>query len=106
MRIDIKDVLNSALPFALLPNSFSKIKSSTAFFGLPGNPVSTAACFRFFVLPFIFNSIGYFGDVPIKAKLKNKFVKKKNFTRFIKGKLSFSKNGIAEFEAYKGQESF
>ncbi len=88
------------------PILFSKIKSRTAFFGLPGNPVSTAACFRFFVLPFIFNSIGYFGDVPIKAKLKNKFVKKKNFTRFIKGKLIISKKGYSEFQVLKGQESY
>ncbi len=88
------------------PILFSKIKSKTAFFGLPGNPVSTAACFRFFVLPFIFNSFEYLADVPIKAKLKNRFEKKKNFTRFIKGKLVVSKNGYAEFQVFKGQESY
>ncbi len=88
------------------PILFSKLNSRTAFFGLPGNPVSTAACFRFFVLPFIFNSIGYNGNNPIKAKLKNSFLKKKNFTRFIKGKLTASKNGSLEFEVFKGQESF
>ena len=88
------------------PILFSKIKSETAFFGLPGNPVSTAACFRFFVLPFIFNSLEYLADVPIKAKLKNRFEKKKNFTRFIKGKLIISKKGHAEFQVFKGQESY
>ena len=88
------------------PILFSKIKTETAFFGLPGNPVSTAACFRFFVLPFIFYSIGYFGDVPINAKLKNKFEKKKDLTRFIKGKLTISKQGYSEFEVFKGQESY
>ena len=88
------------------PILFSKIKSETAFFGLPGNPVSTAACFRFFVLPFIFNSLEYSEDAPIKAKLKNKYEKKKNFTRFIKGKLIISKKGYAEFQVFKGQESY
>jgi|TARA_B100000929_G_scaffold282927_1_gene263425 molybdopterin molybdotransferase len=88
------------------PILFSKIKFGTAFFGLPGNPVSTAACFRFFVLPFIFNSLGYFDDVPIKAKLKNKFEKKKNITSFIKGKLVISKKGFSEFKVLKGQESY
>tara|TARA_B100000686_G_C16777852_1_gene969757 strand:- start:591 stop:1832 length:1242 start_codon:yes stop_codon:yes gene_type:complete len=88
------------------PILFSKIKSGTAFFGLPGNPVSTAACFRFFVLPFIFKSIGYLGSVPIKAKLKNNFKKRKNFTRFIKGKIKISNKGNTEFEILKGQESF
>ncbi len=88
------------------PILFSKLNSNTAFFGLPGNPVSTAACFRFFVLPYIFNSIGYMGNSPIKAKLKNKFEKKKNFTRFIKGKITVSKKGHLEFEVLQGQESF
>ena len=88
------------------PILFSKLNSNTAFFGLPGNPVSTAACFRFFVLPFIFSSCGYMGNNPIKAKLKNRFEKKKDFTRFIKGKLTVSKNGNLEFEVLKGQESF
>ena len=46
------------------------------------------------------------GNNPIKAKLKNRFEKKKDFTRFIKGKLTVSKNGNLEFEVLKGQESF
>ena len=88
------------------PILFSKLNKNTAFFGLPGNPVSTAACFRFFVLPFIFSSIGYSGNYSIKARLKNKFKKKKDFTRFIKGLLIVSKKGNLEFEVLKGQESF
>ena len=43
---------------------------------------------------------------PINAKLKEKFIKKKNFTRFIKGQISFSNKGIVEFKVQKGQESF
>ena len=43
---------------------------------------------------------------PINAKLKQKFIKKKNFTRFIKGQLSFSNKSVAEFRVQKGQESF
>ena len=88
------------------PILFSKLNSNTAFFGLPGNPVSTAACFRFFVLPFIFRSIEYLDNSPIKAKLKNKFEKKKEFTRFAKGKITVSNRGNLEFEVLKGQESF
>ncbi len=88
------------------PILFSKLNPNTAFFGLPGNPVSTAACFRFFVLPFIFKSIGYSNNFPFKAKLKNKFEKKKEFTRFVKGKITVSNIGNLEFEVFKGQESF
>ena len=40
------------------------------------------------------------------AAVKNKFVKKKQFTRFIKGRISFSKKSSVKFEILKGQESF
>ncbi len=41
------------------PILFAKIKSKhKAIFGLPGNPMSSAACFRFFVIPYIENILG------------------------------------------------
>ena len=85
---------------------FAKFNNNMCFFGLPGNPISSAACFRFFVLPFIFKSLGITFEKPVVAKLKYKFLKKRNFTRFIKGKLIFTKKGEAEFEVFKGQESY
>ena len=88
------------------PIMFAKFNNNKAFFGLPGNPISSAACFRFFVLPFLYFSTDILEKKPINAKIKNQFMKKKNFTRFIKGKLLFSKKGITEFEAHKAQESF
>ena len=89
------------------PILFSKFKNTNiAFFGLPGNPISSAACFRFFVFPFLFTSLNIKKEKPFKAKLKNVFIKKKKFTRFIKGKISFSKKGLVEFEVLRGQESF
>ena len=88
------------------PIMFAKFKKNKAFFGLPGNPISSAACFRFFVLPFLYFSTDTIENKPINSKIKYQLTKKKNYTRFIKGKLSFSKKGIAEFETYKGQESF
>ena len=88
------------------PIMFAKFKNNMCFFGLPGNPISSAACFRFFVLPHIFNSLGTSSEKPVVAKLRYKFQKKKKFTRFIKGKLIFTKNGDTEFEPSKGQESY
>ena len=85
---------------------FAKFNNNMCFFGLPGNPISSAACFRFFVLPLIFKSLGIAQEKPLFVKLKYKFSKKKNFTRFIKGKLSFTKKGEVEFEIHKGQESY
>ncbi len=88
------------------PLMFAKFLNNKAFFGLPGNPISSAACFRFFVLPYLYFSTELNLNKPIIAKLKNKFLKKKNFTRFIKGQISFSSKGVAEFKVQKGQESF
>ena len=89
------------------PIMFARFKKNMCFFGLPGNPISSAACFRFFVLPFLFLSLGVNEEKVMVAKIKNNFTKKKNFTRFIKGKLIFSsKKNTAEFKILKGQESF
>ena len=88
------------------PIMFARFKKKMVFFGLPGNPISSAACFRFFILPFLYLSLGARVDTPIIAKIKSTFVKKKNYTRFIKGRLLFSNKGRAEFKIFKGQESY
>ena len=89
------------------PVLIARIKNKQkVIFGLPGNPMSSAACFRFFVYPYIANVMGINEEKPIKAILKNEFIKKKNFTRFAKSKLNTTKNGKIEVEILKGQESF
>ncbi|MBD1159189.1 molybdopterin molybdotransferase MoeA [Pelagibacterales bacterium SAG-MED19] len=89
------------------PVLFAKIKGKEkAIFGLPGNPISSAACFRFFVFPYIENLLGISEEKPFRAVLKNKFLKKINFTRFAKSKINTTKNGNVEVEILKGQESF
>ena len=89
------------------PILFAKIKAKQkAIFGLPGNPISSAACFRFFVYPYLQNLLGIKEERPIKAILKNRFTKKKNFTRFVKSKFNTTKNGKIEVQILKGQESF
>ncbi|MDA9650899.1 molybdopterin molybdotransferase MoeA [Candidatus Pelagibacter sp.] len=89
------------------PVLFAKIKGKQkSIFGLPGNPMSSAACFRFFVFPYILNILDINTERPIQAILKNDFIKKKNFTRFVKSKLSTTTNGKIEVEILKGQESF
>jgi molybdopterin molybdotransferase len=87
------------------PILFAKIKQK-AIFGLPGNPISSAACFRFFVYPYIESILKLTPEKPIKAILKNSYEKKKNLTRFIKSTLSTTKNGKVEVKLLPGQESF
>ena len=89
------------------PILFAKIRNKKkVIFGLPGNPMSSAVCFRFFVIPYIANVLGQIREKPIRCVLKNNFTKKKEFTRFVKSKLSTTKNGKLEVVILKGQESF
>ena len=87
------------------PILFAKIRQKVIF-GLPGNPISSAACFRFFVYPFIENILNLKPEKSIKAILKNSFEKKKNLTRFVKSKINTTKNGKLEVKLLSGQESF
>ena len=89
------------------PVLFAKIQGKQkALFGLPGNPLSTAACYRFFVHPYMMNILGVQNEKPIKAILKNSFNKKKHMTQFIKAKINGTNSGKLELEVLKGQESF
>jgi molybdopterin molybdotransferase len=89
------------------PILFAKFKNKEkVFFGLPGNPISSAACFRFFVYPYLSDILNIKEEKPFKARLTNKFKKKKNFTRFLKGKLTSTNNGNLQIKILPGQESF
>ena len=89
------------------PILFAKFKNvEKAIFGLPGNPISSSACFRFFVYLYLLNILGVKSEKPFKAKLKNNFSKRKNLTRFLKAKLTSTNDGILEINVLKGQESF
>jgi molybdopterin molybdotransferase len=89
------------------PVLFAKFKKiEKAMFGLPGNPISSSACFRFFVYPYLLNVLGVKNEKPFKARLKNNFFKRKNFTKFLKAKLTSTNDGKLEIQILKGQESF
>jgi molybdopterin molybdotransferase len=68
--------------------------------------MSSAACFRFFVYPYIENILGLNEEKPLRAILKNNFTKKESFVRFAKSKLNTTKNGKVEVEILEGQESY
>ena len=70
------------------PIMFAKFKNKNkSFFGLPGNPMAAAACFKFFVYPYLRLILNMKNEKPFKAILKSKFSKKKNFTKFLKSKV-------------------
>ena len=89
------------------PILFAKFKNvEKVIFGLPGNPISTSACFRFFVYPYLLSILGINSEKPFKAKLKNNFSKNKKLIRFLKARLTSTIDGKLEIEILKGQESF
>ena len=89
------------------PILFAKFKNiEKAIFGLPGNPISSSACFRFFVYPYLLNILGAKSEKPFKARLKNNYSKSKKVVRFLKARLTSTNNGKIEIQVLKGQESF
>ena len=89
------------------PILFAKFKNvEKVIFGLPGNPISSSACFRFFVYPYLLNILGVKTEKPFKAKLKNNFSKNKKVIRFLKARLTSTTDGKLEIQILKGQESF
>jgi len=89
------------------PILFAKFKKAEkVIFGLPGNPISSSACFRFFVYPYLLNILDAVNEKPFKAKLKNNYSKSKKIIRFLKAKLTSTSDGKLEIEVLKGQESF
>ena len=88
------------------PIMLSKFKQKEKlFFGLPGNPISCAAGFRFFIYPLIRNSLGMPKEKKFKAKLINEYSKKENFTHFARCTMNINDKGLTELEVLQGQQS-
>ena len=81
-------------------------KTEKAIFGLPGNPISSSACFRFFVYPYLLNILGVKVEKPFKAKLKNNYSKSKKIIRFLKAKLTSTNDGKIEIKGFKRSRIF
>ena len=89
------------------PILFAKLKGfEKAIFGLPGNPISSSACFRFFVYPYLLNILGVKTEKAFQAKLKDNYTKSKKIIRFLKARLTSTNDGKLEIEVLKDQESF
>ena len=88
------------------PIMLSKFKrKEKLFFGLPGNPISCAAGFRFFIYPLLRNSLGMLKEKKFKAQLINKYSKLKNFTHFARCLINVNTKGLGELRVLQGQQS-
>lgn len=88
------------------PVLFATLPNGSYFLGLPGNPISAAVGFRFFVMPLLLTMQGLPLEQPIMAKLQNSFIKKGNFRQFVKANLRTTGNGEWIVSVSSGQESF
>ena len=86
------------------PIMLSKFKNKL-FFGLPGNPISMVVGFRFFIYPLIQNMLGMNKEKTFKAKLLNKYSKRKDFTHFLRCSFTVTKKGSCELKILQGQQS-
>lgn len=76
------------------------------YFGLPGNPISSAVGYEFFIKPLIDALQGIPKPSPIFAILHNSFLKKGNFRQFLKARVYINKSACLRVEISAGQESF
>ena len=84
--------------FAILPNG-------NLFFGLPGNPISTAIGFNFFTRFAIEKMGGLNSKISAMAINQNEFIKKFDGRQFLKAHTYFE-DGAIKTEIQNGQESF
>lgn len=88
------------------PVLFATLPNGSYYFGLPGNPISAAIGFTFFVIPLVRALQGLQLHTHLIAELAHSFSKKGDFQQFLKAKLAFNPEGKLIAEIADGQESF
>lgn len=88
------------------PVLFATLPGGKYFFGLPGNPISTALALRAFVAPFVRVLSGLSPELPLKARVTTKVDGTPGKTAFLMGRLTTGGNGQLEVTADERQQSF
>ena len=88
------------------PILMAKLPTGQFVFGLPGNPVSVAVGFRFFVNQALRILQGQSLEETIPASNKNEFDKPEKFCFFAKAQTGYAQSGNLETKILSGQESF
>jgi molybdopterin molybdotransferase len=88
------------------PVLFATLPNGGVYFGLPGNPISCAVGFRFFIKPFIDACFQLTDEKPLMARLDNDFELKKALTFFLKSHYYTDEQGLLKVNILPGQESF
>ncbi len=88
------------------PVLFASLPNGSFYFGLPGNPISAAIGFTFFVIPLVRALQGLPDAPPLIATLENSFTKKGDFRQFLKASVWIDETGCLKARISDGQESF
>lgn len=89
------------------PLLFAQLEARGAlFFGLPGNPVSSAVGFRFFVEPALRARLGLPEERPLRVPLASAYAKKPGFRVFTKARVEVGEGAQLRVRVLPGQESF
>ncbi|WP_133479939.1 gephyrin-like molybdotransferase Glp [Cognatilysobacter segetis] len=83
----------------------ARLPSGALFFGLPGNPASTAVGLRFFVEPVLRAMLGMPPERVIRLPLRAAYAKRVPLRMHLKARLAFDADGLG-VEVLAGQESF
>lgn len=88
------------------PLLFAKLREGAFYFGLPGNPVSTAAGLRFFVEPALRAMFGQPPEKPLRIPLRADFAKVPHLRFFARARVDRDDAGGLQAAILPGQESF
>jgi molybdopterin molybdotransferase len=88
------------------PLLFARLPSDELFFGLPGNPVSSAVGLRFFVQPALRAMQGLPAETPLRLPLAQPIAKKAGLRFLQKARVTAADDGRLSVQLLPGQESF
>lgn len=88
------------------PLLFARLAEGPLYFGLPGNPVSSAVGLRFFVEPVLRRMLGMAPERPWRVPLADRFGKGHPLRTFLKARLDCDATGQLRARVLAGQESF
>ena len=88
------------------PLLFARLPGGQLYFGLPGNPVSSAVGMRFFVEPALRAMLGLPQEQPLLLPLATESNKKPSLRFFLKARVVLAEGAKLQVEVMTGQESF
>lgn len=88
------------------PLLFARLPDGMLFFGLPGNPISVAVGWRFFVEPALRRMLGLPREQPWRMPLAADYVQKRQLRFHLKSKITLDREGRLVVTVLPGQQSY